>query len=112
MVSVKFGADEYQLKSTWAASMEIHDLVGDPLEISVKFDEGDQVLSVIDIVKVLWIALKHSGEKFTLSEVGEKCHKYGTINYYVVAKAYIYSLVINESEEYDVSDTEGEAGKE
>lgn len=109
MISVKFGSEEYKLKSTWAASMEFSDLIGDPLEIAVKFDSGEQVLTALDVVKTLWIALKHSGYEMTLNDVGEMCHKYGTLNYYIIAKSFVYSLVINESEAYSEDDTEGKS---
>jgi frataxin-like iron-binding protein CyaY len=106
-VKVKFGADEYSLKSTWKASEEFDDLIGDPLQLALKLHAtGEHVFSAKTTVLAVWIGLKASGEKFSKAEVGELCHTNGVINYLAAANAYLLSMVNNgpEDEEEEASE--------
>jgi hypothetical protein len=101
-VKVKFGADEYTLKSTWKASEEFDDLIGDPLQLALKLHaEGGNVFTSRTTVIAIWIGLKAAGEKFSRSEVGELCHQGGVINYLAVANSYLFSMINNGPEDDD-----------
>jgi hypothetical protein len=109
-VKVKFGADEYTLKSTWKASEEFDSLIGDPLQLSLKLHAtGVHVLSAKTIVLAIWIGLKAAGEKLSKDEVGELCHEHGLVNYLKVANAYMIDMVNNGPE--DAQDEKGEPDK-
>jgi frataxin-like iron-binding protein CyaY len=109
-VKVKFGADEYTLKSTWKASEEFDSLIGDPLQLALKLHStGQHVFSAKTTVLAIWIGLKAAGEKFSRAEVGDLCHKNGMVNYLKVANEYVLSMVNNGPE--DAEDKEGEPDK-
>ncbi len=110
MVSVRFGADEYQLKTTWESSIELAEKVGDPLQMAFSIKNGVQVFNTDKMVRTIWIGLKAAGEKLSFTEVGTLCHEYGLVDYMVVAGDYVIDTVTQgtEDEEPEETDTETE----
>ena len=104
MTKVRFGADEYQLKSTWDSSVELAEKVGDPLQMAFNINKGTQVLTAVQVVNTIWIGLKAAGEKLTVSEVGVLCHSNGLIDYMTAAGEYIIDTVTQGTEESSSSD--------
>lgn len=108
-VTVRFGADEYDLKGSWAASQEFDQKIGDPLQMALKLNqEGNAGFTSRSIVKAIWVGMKHAGHKLTEGEVGELCAKHGIINYLQAANAYLIMLVTGGPEE---AEEEGEDSK-
>lgn len=96
MAKIKFGADEYNLKATWAAADEFASVIGDPLALIVRAASGEKhIMTSQESVKAIWIGLKHAGEKFTLDEVKEKCFDAGLIGCYPIALNYLTEMMSN-----------------
>lgn len=89
----RFGPDEYQLACTWGASQEIAERVCDPLHLAVKLSSNEDFWDCEKVVATLWVGLKHSGEEFTISDVGDMCMKYGIVNFLQVVTDYIFDMV-------------------
>ncbi len=111
MVAVRFGADEYQLKSTWESSQELAEKVGDPLQLAFSIKNGVQVFTSEKMVRTIWIGLKAAGEKLSYSEVGSLCHKYGLVDYMVVAGDYVIDTVTQGTEDAEPEETDAETEK-
>lgn len=99
MTLVRFGPDEYTLKSTWKSSIEIAEKVSDPLKMAFDLVEGKLELELEQIVCIIWIGLKAAGEEFTYDEVGELVHKHGFINYTKPVGMYLIDMASQGSEE-------------
>lgn len=99
MTVVRFGPDEYTLKSTWKSSVEISEKVGDPLQMAFKLVAGTLELELEQVVCILWIGLKAAGKEFTYDEVGELTHRHGFINYTKPVGLYLIDMASQGSEE-------------
>ena len=111
-LTVRFGADEYDLATTWAASREFDDKIGDPLQMAMRLNTDPHgVFTATTAVRAIWIGIKHAGGKLTESEVGELCHANGIINYLQVANGLLISLVSGGPEDSGEDADEGEPKK-
>lgn len=90
---VRFGPDEYELKTSWGASREFLELIGDPLDLAFRAYSGEKVWNSETCVRAIWIGQKHAGGELTFDEVGELCQKFGIVNYLSVANDFLIELV-------------------
>ena len=112
MTKIRFGADEYELKATWSASLEFDEKIGDPLQLATAASmRGEQVFTSRTVVRAVWIGLKAGGQKFTESEVGELCQQCGMVNALSVANSYLIDLVRDPSEDLDEDESAEESSK-
>lgn len=106
-LTVRFGADEYEMKTSWAASQEFDKRIGDPLQMAMKLHQGDvSVFRADSVVRAIWIGIKHGGGKLTENEVGELCHKNGIVNYIAIAQGYLFALVSGGPEDAEEDEAE------
>lgn len=109
---VRFGPDEYELKTSWGASREFLKLIGDPLDFAFRAYNGERVWDAETCVRAIWIGQKHAGGKLTFDEVGELCQKHGIVNYMAVANDFLIELVSGGQDTEKESEKKAQAASE
>jgi len=73
--------------------MEFAELIGDPLQMAMNGMQGKQEFTLETSARAIWIGMKAGGADKSFEEVGELCHKHGSIAYIEIATKYLIDMV-------------------
>lgn len=97
-VDVTLAGQAWKMPASYAASKEIAETVGDPLQMAIKAQQGDLSWTIDDIVSIIYVGVHRAGASLKREQIAEQIVDGGVQTYLEAAINYVISIVSGEPE--------------
>lgn len=92
-VTVEIDGQSIDMPVSYAAGTALAKAGFDPLAMAIKASNGESSLDSLGVIEILYLGVKHAGEKLTREQVGNAVYEGGVGAFAGVATGYLAAFV-------------------